>query len=292
MKSFMRNPRTGLPTLAVFVALVLSFMPPFNSVMAAGSSSSMSSASSSPQVIGSSLSSGFVCDSTFSAGTVNPGDTVRGLLKLGNGCRFIGRVHLDLNGGGLDKSPDKDGNVSVSVKTNTDGKTAVLDDPTDVSVHVGRNTVEVTGPAQSSDGTTGSAEVDAFFDLQAVPTTAAPATVTPVALQSSGGGGSLARTGINLFALFLLALMAIALGTYTIASERSVPVTADGGVMAPAASLPLFGAPLGGAEQWTLELVILAAVSYILGPPPGRHARKDGPRGLVPAVREWLYPDE
>ena len=70
MKLFMRNPRTGLPTLAVLVALVLSFaVPPFNSVIAAGSASSMSSSSS----------GNFDCDTTFSGGDIKPGDTVRGL---------------------------------------------------------------------------------------------------------------------------------------------------------------------------------------------------------------------
>src|SRR5437667_160067 len=112
MKLFMRNPRTGLPTLAVLVALVLSFaVPPFNSVIAAGSS-------------------------------------------------------------------------------------------------------------------------DAFFNLAAVVPASVPTTavVTPIATTSSGGGGGgLARTGMNLFALFLLALMAIALGTYMVASERSLPVLAGAG---------------------------------------------------------------
>ena len=32
---------------------------------------------------------------------------------------------------------------------------------------------------------------------------------------------------------------------------------------------------------------MLTAVSYILGPPPGRHARK-GPRGLVPAIKDLV----
>ena len=95
---------------------------------------------------------------------------------------------------------------------------------------------------------------------------------------------------MNLFALFLLALVAIALGTYTVASERSIPVAAGAGAGPVAASvtLPLFDPPLGSAETWTLELVVLTGVSYILGPPPGRHAKK-GPRGLVPTVRDWMY---
>src|SRR5947209_10008805 len=107
MKAFMRNPRTGLPTLAVFVALVLSFaVPPFNSVVAASSSSSMSS-SSSPAVD---------CDSQFSVqNNVTPGDTVHGLLSLDNGCRFAGGVHVSLNGKGLDKNSDSNGDVSVTV---------------------------------------------------------------------------------------------------------------------------------------------------------------------------------
>jgi len=70
-----------------------------------------------------------------------------------------------------------------------------------------------------------------------------------------------------------------------------VPVGADGGTGAAAVSvsLPLFNPAVGAAEQWTLELVVLTAVSYILGPPPGRHAKSGGPRGLVPAVRDWFY---
>jgi hypothetical protein len=96
---------------------------------------------------------------------------------------------------------------------------------------------------------------------------------------------------MNLFALFLLALMAIALGTYVVASERSVPITAGAGAMATTVSMPLFEPAFGSAETWTLELVALTAVSYILGPPPGRHAKQGGPRGLVPTVRDWMYRD-
>src|SRR5438067_518282 len=156
MKLFMRNPRTGLPTLAVLVALVLSFaVPPFNSVIAAGSSASMSSSSS----------GAFDCDTTFSGGDIKPGDTVRGLLKLNkdNGCRFTGKVHVELNGKSLDKDPDQNGDVSVSVKTNTDGKTGVLDDPVDVTLKQGRNDVNVSGAASDANGATGNASIDAFF---------------------------------------------------------------------------------------------------------------------------------
>ena len=288
MKAFMQNPRTGLPALAVFVTLVLSFaIPPFNSVVAAGSSSSMSSASSSPM---------FNCDSTFSvANTVAPGDIVRGTLVLSNGCQFEQRklVNVELNGQNLQKLPDASGGVPVSVKTNADGATGVLDDPVDVTLNTGRNDIFVTGPAVDPNGSfVRNATIDAFFNLAAPVVVTAPTTivVTPVTLQTttgSTGGGSLAHTGMNLFALFLLALMAIALGTYTVASERSMPLFAGAGAMAPAVSVPLFDPPLGVPETWTLEVVVLTAVSYILGPPPGRHVRK-GPRGLVPALRDWL----
>jgi hypothetical protein len=288
MKAFMRNPRTGLPALAVFVTLVLSFaVPPFNSVVAAGSSSSMSSSSSPP----------VDCDSQFSGGSIKPGDTVRGVLSLANGCHFIGSVHVSLNGNGLDKFPDENGDVSVSVKTNADGSTAVLDDPVNVTVHQGRNDVIVSGNAADPDGNVTTATVDAFFDLAAPVATTTPSTLplTPVTvapISSSGTSGNLARTGVNLFALFLFALVAIALGTYVVAAERSMPLTVGGtGVLAPAAvGVPLFDPPLGAPETWTLELVVLTAMSYILGPPPGRHA-KSGPRGLVPMLRDWIYPD-
>src|SRR5438309_691145 len=156
MKAFIRNPRTGLPTLAVFVALVLSFVvPPFNSVVAAGSSASMSSSSSPP----------VDCDSQFSvANSVKPGDTVRGVLFLDNGCRYTGQVHVGLNGKGLDKNADSNGQVSVSVKTNTDGKSGVLDDPVDVTLKTGRNDVIVSGQAVDPDGNIiNDAIVDAFF---------------------------------------------------------------------------------------------------------------------------------
>jgi hypothetical protein len=286
----MRNPRTGLPALAVFVALLLSFaIPPFNSVVAAGSSSSMSSESS----------NSVDCNSQFSvANAVNPGDTVRGTLFLDQGCKYLqgANVHITLNDGKLDKQPDQNGAVSVSVKTNTDGKTGVLDDPVNVTLKTGRNDVVVTGTAITSDGSTlvNGATIDAFFTLgAAATTTSAPIVVTPVTVQTTNGGTTttLAHTGMNLFALFLLALMAIALGTYVVASERSVPITAGAGLVASTVSMPLFEPAFGSAETWTLELVALTAVSYILGPPPGRHAKKGGPQGLVPLVRDWMYRD-
>jgi hypothetical protein len=286
MKSFMRNPRTSLPALAVLVTLVLSFaIPPFNSVVAAGSSSSMSSASSSPPVD---------CDSEFTVGkTVTPGDTIRGELSLAHGCRYFGQVTLSLNGKSLTKNADQNGGVSASVKTNTDGKTGVLDDPVDVTLKTGRNDVIVSGPAlDPNDNFVSNATVDAFFNLGAVPATLPTSTtivVTPVTVQTTSGGtsGSLAHTGMNLFALFLLALVAIALGTYTMASERAVPLAVGTAGMAPAVSVPLFDPPLGVPETWTLEVIVLTAVSYILGPPPGRHTKK-GPQGLVPLIRDWM----
>ena len=296
MKAFARNPRTGLPALAVFVTLVLSFaVPPLSSVVAAGSSSgSMSSQSSSPAVN---------CDSSFSAGTVHPGDTVRGTLFLSNGCKFASSVAVSLNGSSLSKNPDSNGNVSVSVKVNS-LTSGVLDDPVDVTLHQGTNTVVVSGSAvDSNGGDAGTATIDASFDLEPAATTSTTAGTTttlvivPVAQQTTTGttgGNGLATTGINLLALLLLALVAIALGTYTMASERAVPVGAGAGVGTGAAavslSIPLFDTARGAAEQWTLELVVLTAVSYILGPPPGRHAKGGGPRGLVPMVRDWIFP--
>jgi len=290
MKAFMRNPRTGLPTLAVLVALVLSFaIPPFNSVVAAGSSSSSMSSSSSPPVD---------CNSQFSVrNNVTPGDTVRGTLSLDNGCRYIpGRdVNVTLNGVTLTKPADDNGQVSVSVKTNTDGKTGVLDDPKDVTLKTGRNDVIVTGQAVAPpNGDIVDATIDAFFTLNAPPVVpVTPVTVTPVVAQTgcTGTSGNLAHTGMNLLALFMLALMAIALGTYTVAAERAVPVAEIGGMTTATVSVPLFERPFGAAEQWTLELVVLTGVSYILGPPPGRHVRSGGPRGLVPMVRDWIYRD-
>src|SRR5438874_4036884 len=243
MTAFIRNPRTGLPAMAIVVTLVLAFaVPPLNSVVAAGSSSSMSSSSSTP----------VDCNSQFSGGNVKPGDTVRGKLSLDNGCRFIpGRdVRVTLNGNHLDKPADDNGDVSVSVKTNPDGKTGVLDDPVDVTLKQGRNDVIVTGQAIAPpNGDVVNAQVDAFFILGA-PTTAptTPIVVTPVTVQTTTGttsGGGLARTGMNLFALFLLALVAIALGTYTVAAERSIPVAAGAGAGPVAASvtMPLFDPP-------------------------------------------------
>jgi len=258
-------------------------------VVAAGSSSSMSS-SSNPN-----------CNSTFSGGNIKPGDKVTGTLSLNNGCRFISppKVHITLNDGSEDKDPDQNGDVAVSVVTHPDGKKADLGDPVTVSVHEGRNDVIVSGQALDQSGSpAGTATIDAFFNLAAATpsTTATTAVVTPISLtptSNGGGGGSLAHTGMNLFALFLLALVAIALGTYTVASERSVPIAVGDGVgaMAPAVSIPLFDPRLGIPETWTFELVVLTVMSYILGPPPGRHAKKGGPRGLVPVVRDWMYRD-
>jgi hypothetical protein len=277
MKAFARNPRTGLPALAVFVTLVLSFaVPPLSSVVAAGSSSGSMSSSSTPS-----------CNGTFSAGTVTPGQTVQGVLKLNkdNGCRFVAgqKVDVALNGAHLSKDPDQNGDVSVSVKINSLTK-GVLDDPVDVDLHQGTNTVVVTGTAESNGANVGTATINASFNLvpAQTPVSVTPTTVavTPVVQQTTGGSG-----------LLLLALVAIALGTYTVASERAVPVAvgAGGGAGLGAASvtLPLFD-PRLGAEQWTLEVAVLTAVSYILGPPPGRHAKK-GPRGLVPMARDWFY---
>jgi hypothetical protein len=288
MKAFMRNPRTGLPTLAVFVALVLSFaVPPFNSVVAAGSSSSSMSSSSSPPV---------ACDSQFSVrSNVTPGDTVRGTLSLDNGCKYIpGRdVNVTLNGSTLTKPADDNGEVSVTVKTNTDGTTGTMDDPVNVTLKTGRNDVVVSGQAIAPpNGDIVDATIDAFFTLNAPPPVpVTPVTVTPVVNQTTGGtSGTLAHTGMNLLALFLLALMAIALGTYTVAAERAVPIAEAGG-MTSTVTVPLLERSFGVAEQWTLELAVLTAVSFILGPPPGRHVKKGGPRGLVPMARDWMYRD-
>src|SRR5205085_3543856 len=57
---------------------------------------------------------------------------------------------------------------------------------------------------------------------------------------------------------------------YPLSLHDALPIWA----MAPAVSVPLFDPPLGVPETWTLEVVVLTAVSYILGPPPGRHVRR------------------
>src|SRR5205823_5743062 len=142
MKAFVHNPRTGLPALALVVTLVLAFaVPPFNSVVAAGSSSSMSSNSQPSPPID--------CHSDFNGGTVHPGDTVNGDLALRAPCHYVrrGGVDVALNGTHLPKDADSNGAVAVSVKVNslTSGD---LGDPVPVQLHQGTNTVVVTGEAQ------------------------------------------------------------------------------------------------------------------------------------------------
>jgi hypothetical protein len=275
MKALMRNPRTATPTLAVFIALVLTFaVPPLSSVVAAGSSSgSMSSPPAS-------------CDSQFTAsGAISPGGTVTGTLSLDNGCRFSGTVTLALNGAKLQKLPDSNGAVRTTVKILSLTE-ADLDDPVRAPITQGKNTVSATGPALRPDGSTTTGTVLADFTV--VPgttvTTVKPGPTvpaTPVSVVQTTTGGNLARTGVNLLAMALLALIAIALGAFTIASERAVPLAAGAGSDGIVVTVPL----LEKVRGWDIEALTLTAVAYVLGPPPGKHMKKGGPRGLIPTLR-------
>jgi hypothetical protein len=272
MKALMRNPRTATPTLAVFIALVLTFaVPPLSSVVAAGSSSgSMSSPPAS-------------CDSQFTAsGAVSPGGTVTGTLGLDNGCRFSGPVTLALNGAKLQKLPDSNGTVHTTVKILSLTE-ADLDDPVRAPITQGKNTVTATGQAVRPDGSTTTGTVLADFTVvpgtTVTPGPAVPA--TPVSVVQTTTGGNLARTGVNLLAMALLALIAIALGAFTIASERAVPLAAGAGSDGIVVTVPL----LEKVRGWDIEALTLTAVAYVLGPPPGKHMKKGGPRGLIPTLR-------
>gem|GEM_PF-5400360 len=201
------------------------------------------------------------CHGDFDGGTVSPGATVKGTLTLSNGCKFTGTVDVSLNGKTLQKRPDANGAVSVSVKINS-MTSGVLDDPVDVPLHQGTNTVVVSGPGQTQSGAAaGTVTINASFNLvpATTPTTqATTVTVTPVTSKTttaSSGGNGLATTGAEIFAMVAIALLAIALGTHAMASD---------------------------------EHLLLNAVSEIFGPPRGRHSRKTGPRGVLPAIREWM----
>jgi hypothetical protein len=210
---------------------------------------------------------------------------------LSNDCKYTGKVTVSLNGASLQKDPDATGAVSVTV-TIKSLNSGTLDDPVDVSLHEGANTAVVSGPAQTASGTpVGAATVNASFVLQAPPTTTTATTapvssVTPVTTTTtSSGGGGLAGTGAEILAMLAVALFAIVLGSHTLASQAasfdvSWPALRD-------MSLPRFDAFL--PEQETLQKRLLTAASYVLGPPPGRHAKRDGPRGLVPMARDWIY---
>jgi hypothetical protein len=209
MKQLMRDRRRRLPALAVTTALVLTFgVPPLSRLVAQSSSSSLSSGSNTPS-----------CDSSASFGSAAPGQTVAG--DLSSPCVFSGPVTVKLNNGSLTKTPDANGKVHVSVKVTSTTK-GVLDDPVDVTLQCGTNTVTATGNTQADVTATASGT---FTVVCAV---TVPATVPPAIPISTGttGGGGLARTGMNILALLLLAGVAIAMGLFTIASERAVPVAA------------------------------------------------------------------
>jgi len=84
--------------------------------------------------------------------------------------------------------------------------------------------------------------------------------------------------------MLAVALFAIVLGSHTLASQ-TVPLDMPWPALRDM-SLPRFDALL--PEQETLHKRLLSAASYILGPPAGRHAKKGGPRCLVPTVRDWI----
>jgi hypothetical protein len=205
---------------------------------------------------------------------------VKGTLTLSNGCKFTGTVDVSLNGKTLQKTPDSSGAVAVSVKINS-MTSGVLDDPVDVPLHQGTNTVVVSGQGQTQGGASaGTVTINASFNLQPATTTttqATTATLTPVTTQTtttSSGGSGLPHTGLNLLALVAVALVAMALGTHAMASQW-------------AAAGDFYTLSFDKSERRTLERVTLTAAAYILGPPPGRHSSYAGPRGLLPTLREW-----
>lgn len=239
------------------------------------------------------------CHSTFDGGTRHPGDTVKGTLALNNGCKFSGNVDVTLNDATLSKSPAADGSVSVTVKVNS-VTSGILDDPKDVTLHQGINTVVVSGQGQTASGTpVGTVTIDASFSVQpaagTTTTTANNPAVVPTATQTTSGstsGNGLATTGANLVALFAMALVVIVLGTHAVASRWTAPVEVGFvGRSTAIVSLPSLRLDAVAHIGWMLEAAALTAVSYILGPPPGRHAKKGGPQGLVPMVRDWMYRD-
>jgi hypothetical protein len=209
-------------------------------------------------------------------------------------------VDVTLNDATLSKAPAADGSVSVTVKINS-VTSGVLDDPKDVTLHQGINTVVVSGQGQTASGTpVGTVTIDASFTVQpAAETTTTTTTnkpaVVPTATQTTSGstsGNGLATTGANLVALFAMALVAIVLGTHAVASRWTAPVEVGFvGRSTAIVSLPSLRLDAGAHIGWMLEAAALTAVSYILGPPSGRHAKRGGPRGLVPTVREWMYRD-
>ena len=214
MKELMQDRRRRLPALAVMTALVLTFaVPPLARVVAQSSSSSFSSPPGS-------------CDSSTNLGSAAPGQTVSGDLGAGPGdCGFAqdSQVTVTLDGGSLQKTPNANGNVHVSVKVNSTSK-GTLDDPVDVTLQCGTNTVTATGTTESDVTATATGT---FTVVCALPpggiTGASSAPIIPISGQAGGG---LARTGMNILALLLLAAVAIAMGLYTIASERAIPVAA------------------------------------------------------------------
>src|SRR5205823_1767699 len=158
MRAVLRDRRTGLPILAVFIGLVLTFaVPPLSRVVAAGSSSSASSMSSQSSQAQS-------CFSVVSLGSAAPGGKVSGTLAPSTqpGCAWVDGVTLSVNGDKrsghtISKTPDANGQVSVSVavKSQTQG---VLDDPVDVTLQCGNNTVPTEG--DTSEGVTSTADGD------------------------------------------------------------------------------------------------------------------------------------
>ncbi|MBV9410772.1 MAG: hypothetical protein JO148_04200 [Acidimicrobiia bacterium] len=220
------------------------------------------------------------CHGDFDGGTVSPGATVKGTLTLSNGCKFTGTVDVSLNGKTLQKTPDATGAVAVSVKINS-MTSGVLDDPVDVPLHQGINTVVVSGQGQTQSGASaGTVTINATFNVQpaATPTTqVTTVTVTPVTTATTTtttSGSGLPRTGLNLLAMVAVALVAIALGAHAMATQWAV-------------AGDTYISPFDKGDRRTVEHVMLTAAAYILGPPPGRHSSYAGPRGLIPILRDW-----
>jgi hypothetical protein len=95
----------------------------------------------------------------------------------------------------------------------------------------------------------------------------------------------LALTGRNVLGMALVALIAIAMGTYIMAWQWILPVNV-GNPRIFSVNRSTFAPLVGVGEPWTFEAVALTTVAYIFGPPRGRHARTFGGRGLLPAITD------
>jgi len=321
------SPRTRIPALAVFITLLMSFVvlpltrakaqtttttttstttaatstttsssttsttSPSTSTSTSTSTPSSTTSTTGPSSTTTTTTPAEGCHGEFTAGTTHPGDTVHGTLSLNSNCTYPNGADVTLNGAKLHKNITG-GTLTLVVKIES-MTSGTMDDPVTVTLHQGVNTAVVSGQGRTASGAdAGTVTINASFDLEPGSTaTTTAVTVVPVntTTTSSGSGTGLALTGFNLWAMVALALVAIALGSWVTQSYWAVPVGLGTGRLI-SVSRPVFNPPFGDSESWSLEALLLGAVSYVLGPPPGRHTKK-GPRGLVPTVRDWVYRD-